>query len=125
MQRGEVWSAGGEVQCRQPPRDVPRSPTEGASRTPPPTVGCVTGRCEQPRGEWRTGDGAPYKAGKNQQPPATPGAMPRQRRAGACRYTAPASNPGRDAAAAASGVGACGTWFDSGGRWVMAEGLQR
>ena len=65
-----------------------------------------------PGKQWRTGDGAPYKAGKIQHPPATPAAMPRQRRAGPRRYTA----PGSDAAAAASG-------WERAGRGLTAVGV--
>ncbi len=190
-------------------RGAARHPAEGASRTPPPTVGCVTGRREQPRGNGAPGTVRPTrwvqamaiarpgamprerragsrrypapggKAGASREAASTtstgaqrhaatprrqttpkrrgdprprerqrqqPQCKPRERRAGPSRYTAPGgkagtapqisrrarvhvsgngSKAGSDAALAASGVGACGTWFDSGGRWVMAEGLQR
>ena len=125
MQRGEVWRGGGEGSVGSRPGSVARHPTQGASRTPPPTVGCVTGRREQPREEWRTVDGAPYGAEANQQPPAWPGAMPRSGERGHVGTPQPPARPVATPRQRRAGLVRLGTWFDSGGRWVVEAGLRQ
>ena len=74
--------------CISAVRYAIRHPTEGASRTPPPTVGwksaagckpakhavgCIPATGNKSGKQWRTGDGAPYGVGTGQQPVAWSG----------------------------------------------------